>query len=558
MDYYTILAQCSILRRKLTGRRIETIRIKDKFNLFIGFEGNQAIKLSSVPDMPYIIAIEKRFIPIKNAQAWYPKYFNGRRLTEVSITHGDRILTFHLDTGFSLIFEMTGRHANIIVVDHESVIAGAVRKVARKDSSVREIRPGIPYMPPPAREFPDLVRVSLSELEKRLKSENDNIIEALKNTLCSGSRFFALEVLALTGIDPGAYLADIDSNETFQLLKIASNLASIIEQGGSGATVVFSKNGLPLDVFPVKMTATYYPKEHIDDLNKAVQRYAREREIMLEQRSLRNFIIGSLNRKERSIKSTILKIKRERGDESEPEYLEHMGNTVLANLHRITKGMKSSILTDPYGSGEVEVELNPTLDGPANARRFFSRAKKLRSASKMSKERLFNIRNRLEKIKIVRDNVASTDDLKELGKIASRYVKIEGLSKDLDIDEKFPRRFKSVSGLDIIVGRNDKENDELVRWARKNDFWLHAQNISGSHVILRSPGKQPPDHKSVEQAAAIAAYYSKAKTSAVVPIACTQVKYVVKRRGQGPGKVTYTREKVIFAQPGIPGKNIES
>ena len=103
------------------------------------------------------------------------------------------------------------------------------------------------------------------------------------------------------------------------------------------------------------------------------------------------------------------------------------------------------------------------------------------------------------------------------------------------------------------MGRSDTENDELVRWARRNDFWLHAQNIGGSHVILRSPGKQNPDQRSIQQAAAVAAYYSKGKTSAVVPVVCTPVKYVVKRKGQGPGKVTYTREKVLFVEPGLPG-----
>ena len=102
------------------------------------------------------------------------------------------------------------------------------------------------------------------------------------------------------------------------------------------------------------------------------------------------------------------------------------------------------------------------------------------------------------------------------------------------------------------MGRNDGENDELVRWARKNDIWLHAQGVGGSHVVLRPPGKQNPDHKSLELAAAIAAYYSKAKTSAVVPVVWTRIKYVTKRKGQGPGKVHYTREKLLFVEPGLP------
>ena len=78
--------------------------------------------------------------------------------------------------------------------------------------------------------------------------------------------------------------------------------------------------------------------------------------------------------------------------------------------------------------------------------------------------------------------------------------------------------------------------------------------VSAGRTSSLRHGKQPPDHHSLEQAAAIAAYYSKAKTSGIVPVVQTLVKYVVKRKGQGPGQVTYTREKVLFAEPGLPGK----
>ncbi len=554
MDYYTILAQCSVLRSELSGHRIETIKIKDRYNLFLGLEGEKAIKLSCVPDMPYITSIEKKYIPIKNAQLWHSNHFIGKKLTEIFIIHGDRILTFCFDSGTRLIFEMTGRHANIITVNHDGIIAGSIRRVTKKNSAVRTIEPGVSYMPPPAREFPVLSSAPLPDLERRFKSENSNILEAIRQTLCSGSRLFALEVLAHSGIDTETYPADLNSDDTYHLLKIMAALESEIEHGGKGASIIYNKDGIPQDVFPIKMTATCILYEHIDELNEAVKKYAREREMKLEFRNLKNFITVALNRREQNIKSTIMKIERERGDKFEPELLERLGNTVLANLNNIEKGMKSVILNDPYSNGEIEIELEPILDGPANAQRFFSRAKKMRSASKMSEERLSTLKYRLEEIKNERDNISKVDDVKKLREYTLRYVKTESSLQALNVDEKFPRRFKSVSGLDIIVGRNDKENDELVRWAHKNDFWLHAQNIGGSHVILKSQGKQPPDHKSVELAAAIAAYYSKAKAAGVVPVACTQVKYVVKRRGQGSGKVTYTREKVIFVQPGIPKK----
>ena len=552
MDYYTILAQRSILSRKYTDLRIETVRVRDKYNLFIGFDSDQALKLSCVPDMPYLFPIEKRYIPVKKARDWHLSRFKGQTLTEISIKHGDRILTFHLDSGIRIVFEMTGRHANIIVIDNEDIIAGAIRTITGKESGFREIRPGVHYIPPPVREFPDLVWSPLPVLERLLKSHTGNIIEALMGSFCAGSRLFALEACALTGIDTKIFTGDLSSDDTFSLFKNMAVLACEIEQGGTGATIVFDKDGLPQNVFPMKMKTDQVSGEYMDDLDEAIQKYARVREIELERRSLRTFIMGSLKREKRRIKSTILKVERECGNDSEPELLEQMGNTILASLHLIKKGMKSVLLPDPYGSGEIEIELDSALDGPRNAQRYFTRSRKFRSASKMAEERLSNLRRRIEKIAIEREKIADIDDIKELKAISTRYKKVRTRKQIIDFDEKFPRRFKSVSGLDIIVGRNDKENDELVRWAHKNDFWLHAQNVGGSHVILRYPGKQSPDHKSIEQAAAIAAYYSKAKTSAIVPVVCTQVKYVVKHKGQGPGKVTYTREKVIFAEPGIP------
>ncbi len=554
MDYYTILAQKYILDRKLTGLRFDTVRVRDKYNLFLGFEGEQALKLSCKPDMPYLFSMEKRYIPVKKAQDWFMPRFKGQKLAGLSITPGDRILTFHLKSGARLIFEMTGRNANIILVDNKGLIAGAIRTITTKESGIREIRPGVPYAPPPARDFSDLVWSPLPALERLLLSGGGSVVDSLTGSLCAGSRLFAFEACALAGVEPDTRTGDLNPADSRALFKSMASLVAEIEQGGSGATLLSRKDGLPYNVFPVRMKSNNISGDHADNLDEAVKKYARVREIELERRSLKTFIAGALKRKERSLKSTIRKVEQEHGDDSEPELLEHKGNTVLANLHRIKKGVDSIKLPDPYGSGEVEIKLDPKLNGPRNAERFFTRARKLRSASGMAEGRLSSLRKRLETIAIEYEKITGLDEIKELKAIASQYMRIQASGQAADFDEKFPRRFKSVSGLDIIVGRNDRENDELIRWAHKNDFWLHAQNVGGSHVILRSPGKQSPDHKSIEQAAAIAAYYSKAKTSAIVPVACTQVKYVVKRRGQGPGKVTYTREKVIFAEPGIPGK----
>jgi len=553
MDYYTIRAQRHFLDRDLKGTRIEAVRLRDKYSLFIGFTGETAVKLSCTPDMPYLHRIEKRFLPVKNSHDWHLPRLKGQAVAGIALTPGDRILTFHLESGGRLVFEMTGRHANIVVIDPEGVIAGSLRTITARESGVREIRPGIPYIPPPGRTFPDLVWSPPQTLERLFRTGEGSVAEALARTLCAGSRLFALEACTRAGVDSGAPADSLGRDDLYGLFTVMAALDAEIEKGGSGATVALDREDLPYDVFPVRMSGDIVKGELFDDLNEAVMTYARTREVELERRSLRNSVVAALNREERRIRSTMRKVERERGGDDEPGRLERLGNTVLANLHNITRGMTSARLFDPYGTGEVEVGLDAKLDGPKNAERFFTRARKLRAAAALAEEHLSSLAERLERITAEREHLAGIEDMKELRTLSAQYTSTRSRGQRSAVDDEiFPRRFRSVSGLEIIVGRNDTENDKLVRWARKNDLWLHAQNVGGSHVILRSPGKQAPDHQSLEQAAAIAAFYSKAKTSAVVPVACTQVKYVVKRKGQGPGKVTYTREKVIFAEPVIP------
>jgi predicted ribosome quality control (RQC) complex YloA/Tae2 family protein len=549
MDYFTIIAQRTLLESEFSGLVIDSVRLRDFSTLHLGFEGEKALKLACIPDMPYLCVIEKRFIPQKNSQDWHFSKFAGKKLAGISRTPGDRILTFTSESGFRLVFEMTGRNANLIVVDPGGIIAGATRLVSPRESGYRSIYPGIPYEPPPPRDFPDLTTASLLRLVNLLEAREGAVSEAL-SALSGGSRIFAGEVLALIGIAPDAPVSSFGTGDKEKLIAAAVRLAGIIELGGEGGTVIMdARTAIPRDVFPIPLASATERDRYYDDLNEAVAAYAKEREKALEYRSVIRSIQTALAREEKNILNTMSKIEHERGGESEPGELEHRANALLAGLHLIKKGMRSIVLPDPYTGEEIEVELDPAQDGPANADRLFTRARKLRSAAKGAGERLRTLSRHLAEIHDERKSLDSIEDIRELKKIAARYARKISSSKEPDAEEKFPRRFTSDSGLEIIVGRNDAENDDLVRWARRNDIWLHAQGVGGSHVILRSPGKQMPDHRSIEFAASIAAFYSKAKTSAYVPVAWTLVKYVVKRKGQGPGKVTYTHEKVIFTEP---------
>jgi len=553
MDYYTILAQKTLLAREFEGHRVDAVRRLGDYSFYISFDTERALKLNCTPDMPYIHCIEKAYMPIKKAQNWFPKKLSGIPLKNITIIPGDRVLTFEFDSEVRLISEMTGRHANTILVDTDNLILGTMRKVTSRQSGVREVRPGAEYQPPPARDFPDIIWSSLQSVWQRMLGHEASIQDVFAKTVAAGSRIFSAEACMRAGVDGCKSVADMSDDELFRLLKTAAEMVSVIERGGEGATIIATKDSLPKDVFPLTMQSQPDAR-YFDEIDESIERYAMERERGLERSGLKKSIETSLNRVEKGLVNTLEKVMRERGGESEPEELERKGNTILANVYQLSKGMVTIEADDPYGGPKLTIALDPKLDAPANATKYFNRARKLREASKRAKARIAELESRIDELRQKRERSEPVEDLKTLKKLAAEHARVASSSGSGDDDRPFPRRFTSSAGLEIIVGRNDKENDALLKWASKNDFWLHAQNIAGSHVILKTPGRnQQPDKRSVEQAAGVAAWYSKGKTSALVPVACTLLKYVVKRRGQGPGQVNYTREKVVFAEPGLPG-----
>ncbi len=552
MDYQTIAAQRAILERTIVGRTVDTLRLRGNEALYIGFEGDIALKLACIPDMPYLHAVEKRFVPHRNAQDWHLTKFAGKRIDGVSLIPGDRVLTFSSESGCALVFEMTGRNVNILVVSSDGTILGVTRQVADRECAYRAIKPGAHYMPPPPRGFPAPGSLGLDDIVSALGRAEGRLADALA-PLVGGSGLCAREILVRCGIDPGAESGDTGGADIARIAGMCVEVTALILGGGDGGTVVMDpRDGLPKDVFPLPMVSMAGSGVFHESLDEAVEAYSRDRELGLERRNLSAMVTSALNREERSIRDTIRKIEHERGGDTEPDDLDRKATAILASPGLVTKGAASAVIPDPYGGDDITVALDPSLDGPANAAKMYARARKLRVAAKVSAERIEMLSRRLEAIAAERSAFAAIENIRELRTAAARYARKTGAAREADAFEKFPRRFTSVSGLEIIVGRSDQENDELIHWARRTDVWLHAQGVGGSHVILRAPGKQAPDHRSIAQAATIAAYFSKAKTSALVPVAWTLLKYVVKRKGQGPGQVTYTREKVLFVEPWSP------
>jgi predicted ribosome quality control (RQC) complex YloA/Tae2 family protein len=228
----------------------------------------------------------------------------------------------------------------------------------------------------------------------------------------------------------------------------------------------------------------------------------------------------------------------------------------MAGLPGLTKGLKRF---DAVVDGEqVSIPLEPALSPIQNAQRYFEKAKRAKAAGEESSRRLGELARRIERLEKLLAEAERSLPADRAGKFFNEHAaQLEevGLGSRSREKERLPFRVFTVEGgFEVWAGKNSANNDLLtLRYARPDDLWFHARGGSGSHVVLKAhSGKGDPGKRACEQAAGIAAYYSKMKTAGTVAVAMTEKRFVRKPRGAPPGTVVIEREKVIFAQPALP------
>jgi predicted ribosome quality control (RQC) complex YloA/Tae2 family protein len=271
-----------------------------------------------------------------------------------------------------------------------------------------------------------------------------------------------------------------------------------------------------------------------------------------------------LEREQQHMERALQKIAVEAEMPNRGEHYEKFGKLLIANLHLIKKG-DSTALAEDYLSGShelLEIILDPHLTPAKNAERYFEKAVKSRRAAEEQRHRAVELTKQeklisrlLERI----EDVITSDDLHRFAEENRKELLKFGLktkeSGQVKKEEPFPFRvFTVAGGFQVWAGKSGENNDLLsTRHTAKNDLWFHARGVGGSHVVLKiGTGKGEVSKQAIEQAAAIAAYYSKMKKSKLVPVAMCEGKYVRKPKGVPAGTVTLEREKTLFVEPALP------
>ncbi|NLZ46711.1 MAG: fibronectin-binding domain-containing protein, partial [Clostridiales bacterium] len=231
------------------------------------------------------------------------------------------------------------------------------------------------------------------------------------------------------------------------------------------------------------------------------------------------------------------------------------GDLIMSNLHKLEKGQKTAEVENYYDENSpiVKIPLDIRLNPAQNAQKFYNEYRKLDTAEKHLTKLIEAGEQELDYIDSVFDCLtrATTDgEISELRiELAEQgYVKHQKL-KGKPPKAEPPLKFISDEGYTILVGRNNKQNDKLtLKDSDKTDMWLHTKNIHGSHAIIKCNGTEPPE-ETIVLAAQLAAYHSKGRTSAQVPVDYTYVRFVKKPTGSKPGMVIFTNNKTLYVNP---------
>lgn len=499
------------------------------------------------------------------------KYFLGARIVGVEQLGFDRIAVFKVscydEMGFQvekkIICEIMGKYANLIITDSEWKILAAMKIIDFAASTVRQVLPGMRYQIPAMQDKLSPLVIDKDAFSVRLASfPKERSVEKFITSTYSGiATQIAHEICYRASGQCDLPLMNVDSD---RLYKVFSEWQELLILESYTPTVAIDRTGRPIDYSYMDITylGDGVTVKHFDSLSALFDAYFAEKDRLekIHQRGhdLVTLLNNAVARTERK-----LAIQRESLLESEKgEEYRKKGDLIIANIYQLKRGMTSFSAIDYYDDEcpEVTVELDSRLSPADNAQRYYKLYNKAKTAKEVLTKQIAIWENELVYLESVRTFLAKAETEEDLVEIRDELyrsgyaAKLRGYKPPKQIKAR-PMRFRTSGGYELLVGRNNMQNDHLTfKMAEKHDIWFHTKDIPGSHVIMVTGGEEPSERDYTE-AAGIAAYYSKA-TADLVAVDYTAVKNIKKPQGAKPGFVIYKTNYTAFVRP-ISGEELQ-
>ena len=476
------------------------------------------------------------------------------RIVELHIEHLDELGDFCMK---KLIIEIMGKHSNIIFTNQEDMIIDSIKHVSGMVSSLREVLPGRPYFVPNTQDKLDLLTFPIDNLWALLSARPMPIFRALYGSFTGLSPLCAQELCHRAGIDGDLPTASLTEDTIGKLSCVLTDFITMIKEQQFYPNIIY-QNGIPAEFasFPLSLYHGDSVKTY-DSISLLLEGYYAEKNAItrIRQKSadLRKIVQTAL---ERNIKKYDLQLSQIKDTEKREKYRIY-GELITAYGYSVEEGAKSMNALNYYTNEEVTIPLDPCLSPIDNAKKYFARYNKMKRTYEALSELTLQVHDEirhLESISTSLDIALGEEDLVQIREelMENGYIRRRAGGKKQKITSR-PFHYLSSDGYHIYVGKNNYQNENLTfRFASGNDWWFHAKGIPGSHVIVKSQGEELPD-RTFEEAAKLAAYYSKARGQDKVEIDYIEKKHVKKPGGGKPGFVVYYTNYSMMMDSDISG-----
>ncbi|MTK08542.1 MAG: fibronectin/fibrinogen-binding protein [Hungatella sp.] len=560
------------MKDRLEGGKISKIAQPEKDELLFTVKNQKntwKLLISASASLPLVYFTENNKqspLTAPNFCMLLRKHIGNGRIMRISQPGLERILCMeieHLDElgdrrTKKLMIEIMGKHSNIIFCNEEDMILDSIKHISAQVSSIREVLPGRKYFIPQTMDKKDPLTITEEEFISTIRHAAAPVQKSLYLNLTGISPIIGHELCHLASIDGDHSANELSETELLHLYRMFSFMIEDIKKGSFKPNIVY-KNEEPVEFAAVSLTCyegSEYEAKTFESISTLLETYYASKNAVtrIRQKSvdLRKIVQTAL---ERNYKKYDLQEKQLKDTEKKDKYKVY-GELLNTYGYELTGGEKKLTCLNYYTNEELTIPLDDQLSARENAQKYFDKYNKLKRTFEAVTGQISETRqeiDHLESISAALDIALLEEDLVQIKEELMEY----GYVKHRRSGDKKPKvtskpfHYISSDGFHMYVGKNNYQNEELTfKVASGNDWWFHAKGIPGSHVIVKSEGKELPD-RTFEEAGALAAYYSKGRENDKVEIDYIQKKQIKKVAGAAPGFVIYHTNYSMVAEPKI-------
>lgn len=568
-DGTTIAALVKELQDKLINGRLFKIAQPESDELLFtikNYKDQYKLLISVSASLPLIYITETNKISPMTAPNFcmrLRKHINNGKIISIEQPGLERIIKFEIEhyndlgdlCNKSIIVELMGKYSNIIFCDEDNII-DSIKHISSSVSSVREVLPGRKYFIPNTTNKLNPLELNYDKFTAHISSCSQNVSKALYMSFTGISPIAAEEVCFRAGIDSRTPIADLSDNELVHIYNTFALFLDDISKYNFSPTIYIENDEpkefttVPYDLYSDLKSVKY------DTISSMLENFYAQKNIItrIRQKStdIRRIVQTAL---EKNRKKYDLQLKQ-LNDTEKREKFKVYGELITTYGYNLESGAKELKALNYYTNEEIVIPLDPELSPIDNAKKYFDKYSKLKRTAKALDEIIITTKydiDHLDSIAASLDIASDENTLKEIKEELMQYGYIKkrrvGNKKEKFVSKPF--HYISSDGYHIYVGKNNFQNEDITfNLATGNDWWFHAKGIPGSHVIVKSNNEELPD-RTFEEAAALAAYYSKGQSQDKVEIDYIQRKHVKKVTGGKPGFVIYHTNYSMAIEPRV-------